>query len=69
MLQGRIRDVVVMREPTAEVRIEVGAILLRARVTRFSVDQLGLAPGVTVFAMIKAVLLDQRRLNFPVLLT
>jgi molybdate transport system ATP-binding protein len=60
VLEGRVRDVVVTREPAAEVRIEVGATLLRARVTRFSVDQLRLAPGVKVFALIKAVLLDQR---------
>lgn len=48
--------------PQVDVRIDVGAPLI-ARVTRRSVEALGLRPGVRVFAMIKAVAVDRPSLG------
>ena len=42
-----------------DVTIAVGAVMLRSRVTRRAVDQLALAPGLEVYALIKAVSLDR----------
>ncbi len=49
-------------EPGAivEARIQVGAVFLLARITRRSAQLLQLAPGQTVFALIKAVSMDRR---------
>ncbi|WP_370154462.1 molybdenum ABC transporter ATP-binding protein [Ferrovibrio sp.] len=38
-----------------DLRLDFGGAALLARVTRLSVDRLGLAPGVAVYAMVKAV--------------
>jgi len=43
----------------ADVLIAIGTVTLRSRVTRRAVEQLGLAPGLDVYAMIKAVSLDR----------
>jgi len=42
----------------AETVVEIGAARLRARVTRAAVDELGLAPGASVFALVKSIALD-----------
>lgn len=44
----------------AEVLVRVGQQALRARITRQSAVELGLAPGVEVFALVKSVSFDRR---------
>ena len=46
----------------AEIRLRLGSQTLRARLTRKSVDELRLKPGLQVFALIKGVALDRRLL-------
>ena len=46
-----------------EVRVACGGAHLAARVTRRSVDELGLVPGRRVFAVVKSVSLDQGRVG------
>ncbi len=58
VLQGQVVEVNAEEGPTANVRIDVGGVMLVARVTRLSVERLGLRPGREVFALIKAVSLD-----------
>ena len=47
----------------AELRLSLGEQDLRARITRKSVDDLHLKPGLEVFALIKSVTLDRRLLT------
>jgi len=44
----------------AETLIDIGGARLRARVTRASVSDLGLAPGKAVFALVKSITFDRR---------
>src|SRR5262249_25591732 len=44
---------------TAEIRVDCGGEALIARLTRYSVDHLGLAPGVVVYALVKSAALDE----------
>jgi molybdate transport system ATP-binding protein len=62
-LFGRIAAV--RQEPGAfaELAIDLGGPLLRARVTRHAVDELGLVPGKPVVALIKAVAVERRLLG------
>ncbi|MBS7545627.1 molybdenum ABC transporter ATP-binding protein [Ancylobacter oerskovii] len=52
--------------PYADVALAAGASRLAASVTRESVERLGLAPGLTVWAMIKSVAVDSRNADFTV---
>ena len=45
--------------PTAEVRLDCGGAAVLARITRLSLVELGLAPGLPVFASVKGVALDR----------
>jgi molybdate transport system ATP-binding protein len=60
VLRGNIAAISPERSGIVDVSIAVGSATLRSRVTRRAVDQLKLAPGLTVYAMIKAVSLDRR---------
>jgi len=51
--------------PIVEVRVECGGEALVARLTRYSVERLGLAVGTPVFALVKSVALDRRSLSGP----
>lgn len=44
----------------AELRLDCDGQIVRARITRLSVRELGLAPGVAVHALIKSVAFDRR---------
>lgn len=46
--------------PFAEVRLDCGGQALRARISRFAVDDLALEPGQQVMALIKSVAFDRR---------
>jgi molybdate transport system ATP-binding protein len=47
-----------------DVHLRVGATPLAARVTRKAATELALAPGMKVFAMVKAVSIDRRSVGF-----
>ena len=60
ILYGKVASVDEPRGSSINVAIAVGAITLRARITRRSARQLALAPGIEVYALLKAVSLDRR---------
>jgi molybdate transport system ATP-binding protein len=62
-LFGRVAAVRPEPGAFAELAIDLGGPLLRARVTRHAVDELGLAPGKPVVALIKAVAVERRLLG------
>jgi len=55
ILQGTIREIGPERGGAVDVAITVGGTLLRSRVTQRAIDRLGLVPGRTVYALVKAV--------------
>jgi molybdate transport system ATP-binding protein len=61
VLEGRIVDVAEARNSPSQslVRLDVGGCLLLSCVTRRSVAELGLAPGLSVWAMIKSAALTR----------
>ncbi len=62
ILEGRIREMDTGDRPQVDVLIDVGAPVI-ARITRRSVQTLGLKPGMPVFALIKAVAIDRHSLG------
>lgn len=62
-LFGRIASVRPEPGPFAEIAIDLGGPLLRARLTRHAVDELGLHPGQPVVALIKAAAVERRLLG------
>ncbi len=60
ILPGRVVGIEPGALGAADVTIAVGGTTLRSRVTRRAVEQLGLAPGLDVYALVKAVSLDRR---------
>ena len=65
VLPGVVADIAAREGPIVEVRLDCGGEALVARVTRYSAERLGLAPGVPVYALIKGVALDRRSLSGP----
>jgi molybdate transport system ATP-binding protein len=59
VLIARIDEIVDDAGPTADVRLDVGGQALVARLTRLSVDRLGLTRGRRVYAIIKTAALDR----------
>jgi molybdate transport system ATP-binding protein len=59
VLEGTIADVGAETGGIVDVAIAVGATTLRSRVTQRAARQLGLANGLTVFALVKAVSLSR----------
>ena len=49
----------------AEMLVDIGGARLRARVTRAAVDDLSLAVGMPVFALVKSIAFDRRALGQP----
>jgi molybdate transport system ATP-binding protein len=62
-LSGRIVEIGPADGPVVDLRIALDGASLLARVTRLTVDRLGLQPGSAVFAIIKTVALDRRSLG------
>jgi molybdate transport system ATP-binding protein len=60
VLEGSIAGIGAESGGVVEVAISIGAAVLRSRVTRRAAQQLALAPGQKVFALVKAVSLDRR---------
>jgi molybdopterin-binding protein len=61
VLRGTVSAVGEPQQGVVQVSVAVGAVTLRSRVTRRAAAQLGLAPGVNVYALVKAVSLDRQR--------
>lgn len=59
VLGGKIAAVGVERGGVVDVSIAIGTVTLRSRITVRAARQLGLAPGLDVYALIKAVSLDR----------
>jgi len=64
VLRGRVLEVREGAEAAADVRLAVGGATLLARVTRRSVERLKLAPGLEIYAMVKAISLDRHSTGF-----
>jgi molybdate transport system ATP-binding protein len=64
VLAARILEIALSGDsPFAEVLLDLGGAHLRARLTRASVDELGLARGQSVFALIKSIAIDGQPLT------
>lgn len=61
VLPGRVSAIALDEGPYAEVRVAVGPTALLARVTRLSAEELDLREGREVYALVKSVALDRRR--------
>lgn len=59
VLRGKIAGIGAESGGVVDVSITVGAVTLRSRITRRAAQQLALAPGLVVYALIKAVSLDR----------
>jgi molybdate transport system ATP-binding protein len=66
VLAGTIADFGVPEGAAADVRIACGEEMLLARLTRRSIDLLGLRPGLPVHAVIKTVAFDRHSLGAPI---
>jgi len=63
VLRGTISEIVEEADTAyAETLVDIGAASLRARITRKTVAELGLAPGAPVYAIIKAISFDRKSL-------
>jgi molybdate transport system ATP-binding protein len=65
VLGGRITVVGPERGGVVDVSIAIGATTLRSRITARAARQLGLAPGLEVYALVKAVSLDRHGAGAP----
>jgi molybdate transport system ATP-binding protein len=68
VLQGTVVAIGAADGPNVNVRLDCNGDAVIARVTRYSVDHLGLAPGVPAFALVKSVAFDSRSIGGPLLL-
>jgi molybdate transport system ATP-binding protein len=64
ILPGRVVQIAAEAGPQAHVLIDIGSPLW-ARIMKRSIDDLGLSPGKPIYALIKAVAVDQRSLGRP----
>lgn len=62
ILPGRVRELAPADGPFVDVLVDAGAPIW-SRVTRLSVDRMGLAPGREVFAVVKAGAIDRASLG------
>jgi molybdate transport system ATP-binding protein len=66
VLPGVVAGIGARDTPVVEVRIDCNGEALVARLTRYSVDQLGLAPGLPILAVVKGVSFDRLTLGGPI---
>jgi molybdate transport system ATP-binding protein len=69
IVPGIVTDVVGAEGSTGaivEIKLDCNGDVLIARLTRYSVERLGLAPGQQIHALIKSVALDRRGLSGPI---
>jgi molybdate transport system ATP-binding protein len=65
VLAGIVAEVRGAGDATVELRLDCQGEAVLARLTRQSVERLGLSPGRAVYAVIKAVAIDRRGLGLP----
>ena len=63
-LEGVVAEIGADAGSSADVRIMVGQTAIIARLTRYSIGALQLAPGMRVYALVKAVSLDRRSVGY-----
>jgi molybdate transport system ATP-binding protein len=63
-LRGRVAEIGVEPGASVDVRVDVAGTAILARVTRHSAERLQLAPGLEVWAMVKAVSLDRHSVGY-----
>ena len=66
VLPGVVADIAGREGPIVEIRLDCTGEALLARLTRYSAERLGLAPGTPVYALVKTVALDRRSLSGPI---
>src|SRR5262245_3357601 len=66
VLSGLVSDIGSPHGAIVEVRLDCAGDVLIARLTRYSVQRLGLTRGSQVYALIKSVALDRRSLSGPI---
>ena len=64
VLHGKVVAVSEDAGPIIDVGVAVGTASISARITRYSRDELGIAPGRDVFVLVKAVSFDQRSVGY-----
>lgn len=64
VLPGTVRMVGAEAGAIVEVAVAVGEATLLARITRKAAEELALAPGMAVWALVKAVSIDRRSVGF-----
>jgi molybdate transport system ATP-binding protein len=64
VLPGRVRSIEGEAGPIVDVQLDVGGATLTARITRHSLEQLGIHPGQELYALVKAVSFDQRSVGY-----
>ncbi|MDZ4736438.1 MAG: molybdenum ABC transporter ATP-binding protein [Rhodospirillaceae bacterium] len=62
VLRGTVTEIRPDSSPHIDVQIACGGTLLIARITRRSLERLGLQPGTALYAVIKSVTIDRRSL-------
>jgi len=65
ILAGSVADIAAGDGPIVEIRLDCNGESLLARLTRYSVERLGLARGTPVYALVKSVALERRSLSGP----
>jgi molybdate transport system ATP-binding protein len=65
VLAGVVADVA-PHDDAVEVRVDCNGEALVARLTRYSAEQLGVALGVAIFAIVKGVSFDRRSVGGPI---
>ncbi len=64
ILPGHVKSIDVETGPIVDVQLTVGSATLTARITRRSVQQLGIHTGQELYALVKAVSFDQRSVGY-----
>lgn len=64
VLPGEVTAIEAGAGPIAEVRVRVAGKEWPARISRLSVDEMGLVAGVRVYVLVKAIAFDKRSMGF-----
>ena len=64
VLPGTVAGIGEEEGPSLDVRLDLGGTPLIARITRKSAQELGLRPGLPVYALIKSVSIDRRSVGY-----
>ena len=64
ILHGRVSSIDVETGPIVDVQLAIGGAALTARITRRSLEQLGIRAGQEIYALVKAVSFDRRSVGY-----